>query len=222
MHNLKGRFPIYSRLIKLYPTPYQKEYGEQILQTTADMLDNSPTVVTKAGVWMHITFDLSLNVMKQQLYYSGGTYNMKQTPGYIKQSSVISGLLLVPFFVTFIASSIGRHANNQALHNSWLWKSPFVAIWMIYLPEVALLLALVSYIVFLSRRTTIRSRLLERLRDLKHTWMVIVPIVLALGILFVIGLHDVGGCWLHSPIHISHAWQCTVENQSLTIFRKYI
>jgi hypothetical protein len=37
MGNLKKRFPLYSKVLRLYPYRYQKEYGEQILQTTADI-----------------------------------------------------------------------------------------------------------------------------------------------------------------------------------------
>jgi hypothetical protein len=71
MSELNKRFPIYSKLIKLYPVVYQKEYGDAILQTTADMLDNLPNSVVRIGVWISIFYDLMLNIIRQQLILGG-------------------------------------------------------------------------------------------------------------------------------------------------------
>lgn len=96
MDKLNKQFPVYSKVLKLYPKNYQKEYGKQILQTTADMLDNAPGTASKLAVWARIAVDVPINIAKQQLEYSGGSY-MSQTPAYIKRNSLISCMLLIPF-----------------------------------------------------------------------------------------------------------------------------
>ncbi len=226
MDSLNERFPLYSKVLKLYPKTYQKEYGKQILQTTADMLDNAPSATSRLAIWAHVAFDLPINITKQQLQYSGGSY-MNRTPTYIKRNSLISCILLIPFFAALIANSIDKVVNNSTLNNSWLWRFPAVGVWALYLPEAALLLALVSYIVYLSKNTKSKhSNLLKRVIDIRRSWPILIPFFLSFGILFILAFHDVGQCWVKNPVHlvghINQAWQCTVRNQSLTAFRKHL
>src|SRR5580700_1435846 len=110
MDSLSKRFPVYSKIIKLYPNKYHKQYGQQILQTTADMLDSKPNSISKCLVWLKVVLDLPINITKQQLQYSGGIY-MKDTPSYIKISSIVSGLLLVPFILALGANGLDKVTN---------------------------------------------------------------------------------------------------------------
>lgn len=226
MGNLNKQFPLYSKLLKLYPNKYQKEYGEQILQTTADMLDNAPNFISKLAIWSHVAIDLPVNIAKQQLQYSGGSI-MSQTPTYIKRSSLISVILLIPFFAALIANSIDKVINNHTLYGSWLWKSHVIGIWVLYLPEAAFLIAMVSYIIYLSRSTDSKhSKFLKRVLDIRQSWVILIPAFMSFGILFILAFHDVGQCWIQNPVHlvghVNHAWSCTMNNQSLTAFRKHL
>jgi len=222
MDKLNKRFPIYSKMISLYPASYRKEYGRQILQTTADMLDNSLSSGSKARIWLKVAVDLPLNIAKQQIQYSG--VYMKDTPSYIKTTSVISGLLLLPFFIALAANGLDKAINNHTLYGSWLWRMPVLGLWVLVLPLSAFLLAVGSYLLYLSRYK--KTSWLKRVLDVKHSWPVIVPAVIALGILFILAFHDSVQCWMQTPTHLvthmQQAWRCSVNNQSLPAFRKLL
>ena len=150
---------------------------------------------------------------------------MKETPAYIKVNSMISGILLAPFFIALLANSIDKVVGHETLYGSWLWKSPTLAIWVLRLPELALILAFVTYIVYVVRgKGSSRSSWLKRAIDIRHSWPVLVPTVLAFGILFLLAFHDSAQCWGHSVgytiTHTSQVWRCTRVNQSLAVFQK--
>ncbi len=225
MSELEKRFPIYSKLLKLYPKSYRKQYEQQLLQTTADMLDDAPSNAAKLAGWTHIAIDLPLSVTKQQLQYVGGIY-MNETPRYIKRNSIIAGALLLPFIAALIANGLDKVINNHTLYNSWLWRTPILSLWVLRLPEIALLLAVGSYIVYLARGTgSTKSTWLKRALDIKHSWPIIIPAIFAFGIMFLLAFHDVGQC-IQSPSHavsnINQTWHCAVNNRSLPVFRKLI
>jgi hypothetical protein len=221
MDSLNKRFPIYSKVIKLYPDKYRQKYGEQILQTTADMLDNSQKRSSKAFIWLKVAADLPLNITKQQLQYSGGIY-MKDTPSYIKTSSIVSGLLLLPFFTALIANGLDKVINSHSLNGSWVWKMPLLGIWVLYLPLTAFVLAVGSYLFYLTKYK--QTKWFKRILDIRRLWPVILPAFFAFGILFVIAFHDSGQCFVHTPAylvgHTSQTWKCATNNQSLPVFRK--
>lgn len=221
MDSLSKRFPIYSKVIKLYPDKYHKEYGEQILQTTADMLDSSPKGIARYLVWLKVSVDLPINITKQQLQYSGGIY-MKDTPSYIKTTSIVSGLLLLPFIAALLANGLDKAINNHTLYGSWLWKSPFIGLWVFYLPLIAFVLAVGSYLLYLTKYK--KTKWFNRLLDIRHSWPILIPAVFAFGILFLLAFHDSGQCFVHTPAylvgHTSQTWKCATNNQSLPVFRK--
>lgn len=225
MNKLEKRFPIYSKLLRLYPKPYRKLYKQQILQTTADLLDDAPSSAKKLAEWAHIMTDLPLNLGKQQLQYVGGIY-MNETPRYIKLNSIIAGVLLLPFVAALMANGLDKVINNHTLYNSWLWRTPALSLWILRLPEIAFLLAVGSYLVYLARGTgSVKSTWLKRALDVRHSWPIIIPAVIAFGIMFLVAFHDIGQC-VQSPSHlINHAsqtWHCAMNNQSLGIFRKFL
>jgi hypothetical protein len=219
MSNYNSRFPIYAALLKLYPSAHRKRYEQEILQTTADMLDDAPSRLTRVRVWTHVAFDLPLNIVRQQVSY-GGDVMSNETPRYLKRSSLIAGALLLPFILALLANGLSKLINKHGLDHSWLWKSPAIGIWILYLPEVALLLALATYIVYIVKGTdgTTRSWLKSAV-DVRHVWPIMLPAVLALGVLFLVAFHDSVQCWAQNPVHaVTHmqqTWQCTVKNQSL-------
>jgi hypothetical protein len=226
MSGLHERFPVYSKILGLYPKPYHRKYETEMLQTTADMLDDAPGLSAKLAIWGKIAVDLPVNITKQQLQYIGGIMQ-HETPQYIKRNSLIANTLLLPFFAALIANSLDKVINNHTLINSWLWKGPAIELWVLYLPEAALLLALASYIAYLRKGVgNKKSSVLTRVIDVKHLWPVVVPAAVAFGILCILAFHDSVQCWLQSPTHlaghISQAWQCTVHNQSLQVFRRLL
>jgi hypothetical protein len=221
MGSLNKRFPLYMKLIGLYPAAYRKEYAEQILQTTADMLDNTPTALGKMAIWLRIAADLPLNVCKQQLQYAG-TVMHNETPTYVKRSSLVSVLLLAPFVIALVANALDKAINNRPLYGLWLLRFPLLKVWVLYFPIIALLLAVGSYITFITHQQ--QQSLIHRCLDIRRTWLVIVPAILAFDILFTIVFHDSIQCWTSSPshalTHLAQAWQCSEQNSALKVFTK--
>src|ERR1700729_4091915 len=150
MKDTRTRFPVYSRLMKLYPKSYREKYQEEMLLTTADMLDNSNKFSDRLIIWAQLAFDLPLNIARQNFEYIG--VNMHENmPNYIKRNGLISGILLLPFFGAIIANGLDKLMNNNTLNDSWLWHNPAIILWVFYLPAIALIISLVSYSTFVLR-----------------------------------------------------------------------
>ncbi|MGH7141963.1 MAG: hypothetical protein ACREF5_00575 [Candidatus Saccharimonadales bacterium] len=215
MNQLQNRFPIYSKIIGLYPAKYRQEYGQQILQTTADMLDNTDSKGAKIAIWSRLAFDLPVSIAKQQLQLSDDIF-MNDMPRYIKTNSLISGLLLLPFVAALSANGLDKLINNQDLYNSWLWDKPIIGLWVVYLPLLALLVAGGTYLFYLfsAAKTTFSKRVI----DIRRFWPVLIPALFAVGIVLLVEFHDSGHCLVQNPVHLanhlSQTWQCTLANRA--------
>ncbi len=73
---------------------------------------------------------------------------------------------------------------------------------MLWLPSVALFITLLNYLKYVSKpeKNTSKSWI-RRLFDVTHTWSVMVPGVIAFGILFILAFHDSAHCWVQNPVH---------------------
>lgn len=100
---LKARFPNYLRLLYLYPNAYRKLYGEQILQTLADTLDDAPQ--QKVSIWMRILLDLPISVLKRQIRYTRPSMT-NNSPTYIKNGALLGAALLLPVFLLATARTL--------------------------------------------------------------------------------------------------------------------
>jgi len=225
MKNIRSRFPVYTTLLHLYPKPYRERYEDEILQTTADLLDDTTNTVDKFATWSRIAIDLPANMCRQQLRYVGGIM-INETPNYLKRNSLVSGLLLLPFILAIVANGLSKVITGQGLYHSWLWRLPALCIWVLYLPALALGLALATYFTYTVRDTGKVCRpWLQRAIDLKHVWSLAVPAAIAFGILFLVGFHDSAQCWVQNPAHaVTHlhqAWQCTTNTQSFQAFTRF-
>lgn len=224
MKDLAKRFPIYYRLLKLYPSSYRKHYEQEVLQTTADMLDGAPSKSAKLAAWVHIAADLPVNAGRQQLQYIGVTMHTR-TPKFIKLSSLIAAVLLVPFCAALIANGLDKVINNRTLYSSWLWHAPVLTLWVLILPSLAFTVAAITYIIYALKGTKLKkSSWLKRAVDIKHSWPTIIPGLLSCGILLLVAFHDSVHCWVQTPAHfVGHAsqtWQCSTKNQSLDAFKR--
>ena len=219
MKKLEKSHPFYASLLRLYPKAYRQRYGQEILQTTADMLNDVPNRGALLSTQTRLAIDLSLNAGKQQLNYVGGVMQ-SEMPRYIKLNGLVASIMLIPFAVGLIANSLDGLINNQNLYNSWLWHMPVLAIWVLYLPALALLFSLLTYMVYLLRGADSKKLVwLKRAVDIKYVWPIILPGLVALGILFILIFHDSGHCWVQTPshllTHLSQTWKCTISNRSL-------
>jgi hypothetical protein len=215
--DLNRRFPHYRKLLQLYPANYRKRYGDQMLQTLADMLDDAPTRAQKLTVWSRVAFDTPVSVAKQQLIYTGEVMD-HEMPSYIKRNAIISAALLVPFMLALIANSADQLANGSTLYYSWLWRMPVLGIWVLYLPLAAAVIAFVSLAIFLKR--TKHRNWLRAVLDIRHDWPVVIVLLAGVSILGLVQLHDTVQCVAGNPLREAHqlhqTWQCVQQNQGVT------
>lgn len=58
---------LYGKLLVLYPAPYRKRYGQPMVQTFSDMLDDQPSRLGKTIIWTKALMDLPVSAMKEHL-----------------------------------------------------------------------------------------------------------------------------------------------------------
>lgn len=210
MGNLAQRFPYYSSLLRLYPAPYQKQYGEQMLQTLADMLDDPAQ--HKAAVWLRAVLDLPFSLTKQNLMYAGDIMK-HDTPNYVKWNSTIGAVLLLPFFAALAANGLNRVIYDRDLYHSWLWRTPVVFTWVLVLPVAAALITLISLLVYLyQRERSQHTGWIKGLLDFRHDWPLLLVAILAVSIVGMVRFHDSVHCLTGNPVrettHFSRTWRC--------------
>lgn len=223
MERLGKRFPVYSRLLWLYPAPYRAKYGPEMLQTLADMLDNAPTTRDRSLVRLQAAIDLPVSVIQQDIQYIGGIM-ANEMPRYVKQNALISALLLVPFMLALIANGFDKAISNQTLYNSWLWHSPLLGIWVLWLPLAATILSGATLLTFLVRRIKQgEGGVLQRALSIQYTWPLVGALLAGLFILAVLFGHDSTHCVLGNPItelrHPQQTWQCINQGASTYPFQ---
>ncbi|HEY8998775.1 MAG TPA: hypothetical protein VIM53_00470 [Candidatus Saccharimonadales bacterium] len=207
MKNLARRFPVYNKALKLYPLVYQQRYAEQMLQTLADMLDDAPTPSAKIGVWMRAIADLPLSISQQQLHYANEAFT-HETAHFVKRNTIISGFLFLPFFLLVVINDATAHG----LYRTWFWSFDVLLTWILLLPAAGFLLSTTTLLVWLAQNHRERQRTwIEGLRDVRHNWLMSVPILLGLAILSVVLFHDSVHCVLGNPIDEAHHWSSTLR-----------
>jgi hypothetical protein len=201
MGKLDKRFKLYSKFIGLYPAPYRQRYRSEMLQTLADMLDDPDN--SKAAVWLRAILDLPLSLTKQNLMFVGGIMR-NQTPHYVKRNSLLSTLLILPFFVIVFS----RVLQNSHLSNNEPWKSSLY-ITLVFLPSAAFLLSVYTFAKWSRSR---KVSIVKSLFDLRRNWMITLVGTLAFLITIFVPFHDSTHCVTGNPIreirNPSQTWQC--------------
>lgn len=156
MSSLKHRFPAYSRMLRLYPRAYYRQYAVQMLQTLADILDD-PDLDRATKTKMHIGawIDLGKSIPRQRLL--AATRSAAHQPNnYLKNRSLASLLQIAPIAVTFGAQLVlGTYSSEGGSSNSFLdlWFSRNgVFVWLILLPLIATLNALYALAIWYAAR----------------------------------------------------------------------
>lgn len=131
-----------------------------------------------------------------------------QTPSYVKKSSIIGGLLLLPFFLLIIAAGL-----DDNMRNPTIWNYHVLLIFFVALPILALFLtitALVSWLV--ERKQHEHENWFRALFDLRRNWPLLSVIVVGLGIIGLVFGHDSVHCATGNPIRELHnpsqTWHC--------------
>lgn len=161
---------------------------------------------------MNKHFFIPYIVQKQLRIGIEGIHTM---PHFVKRNSIISGIMLMPFFLAVTVNFIYNVVTQGNLYSSFLWQGLMLRIWVLYLPLIALLIAVLSYAVYLFSNL-VNGSFISKLTDVIHSWPLLITGVLAFAIPFVLIFHDRGRCWLRNPVPINpyfiHSWRCTVGN----------
>jgi hypothetical protein len=201
MDSLEQRFPLYNKLLNLYPGAYKKRYRQEMLQTLADMLDDHET--SMAVVWARTILDLPLSAAKQQLIYTG-TVMKNETPSYVKRNAAISILLLLPFFTIIFLNSLSLISTSGGFAlQSLLYAA------LVFLPLYSMTLCAAT----LGRWSRERKvGYWKGFTDLRRSWLILGIGVLAFLIGIFVPFHDAPKCLNSNPIkeirNLSETWHC--------------
>jgi hypothetical protein len=206
MRNILKR---YESFLRLYPEPYRNSYGKQMRQTFEDMLADASSDSERRAIYRRVALNLPVSIAHAQLSYLGGIMQT-ETPNYVKRTGLLTAALIVPFFLAVITNAFNEAVYGHDLDSSWLWSTPALFTWVLILPAMAVVLALVVYVRF--TMVCNQSNLFKRIFNVRVTWPVVVPGVLAIGILFFLVFHDSAHCIIGNPVRIVHnphqTWQC--------------
>ena len=206
MGSLAKRFPLYSKLLRFYPAPYRDTYGEQMLQTLADMLDNAPSAAAKRLIWLRAALDLPLSAAKQQLKYTGGIM-ANETPTYIKRTNLIGAILLMPFFILLVLNST---IGPLRMQRTWAWGPWVLAVGLIMMPAIALALELGALLCWaLARRRQEHISVWRGLFDIRRNWPLLGIAALGFGIILLVFGHDSVHCVAGNPVRELRNWHTT-------------
>jgi hypothetical protein len=191
----------YDLLLFLYPKSYREKYGDQIIQTIEDMLDNEPHVLRKASIWAKEIIVLPGNVLEQHMAVVAHRRNL--TPNIL--IGLVALTLLVPFFVASVLDELSEYFANQHLYDSWFWSKPMLTIWVIILPMMSLFVSLATWAV-LALRASIKNRRVTL--QFKKLRLIVIVALVSFGTLFITVVYNGFGCWSHGA-SLNKAIQCT-------------
>ena len=139
---------------------------------------------------------------------------INQMPTYIKRNSLMGAMLLIPFAAALAANTLSQLFRHRTLYSSWVWHSPFIGLWVLWLPLIAFVLALGSLIVF-----GIRERHRGAVRQISTYWPLVIVLLAGTGILATALGHDSAHCLIGNPVsearNIHATWQC-IQNGAST------
>ena len=209
MPSMHRRFPIYSRLLRLYPPTY-RTYYDQSLQTLADMLDGTPSRTGKATVWIRVAIDWPISLMSQQSNYIGGIM-MHDMPRFVKRNAIAAGLMLIPFTFAVIMNTFDQALYHQTLYQSWGWSMPVLMVWALWLPALAVVLSGISLVYYIVQRTRDTKQTVRRVvLQAQYFWPLLAAFCASLFLLAMLFGHDSVHCVTGNPIHELYRWRETL------------
>lgn len=178
MTDLRKRFPVYSRLLLLYPAPYRTRYDEQILQTLADMLDANSSHSARLQVWVRTIRDFPRSLITQRAQYASSVL-AHETPGFVRKNVAMGGWLFAPFFLIAITNDMESHR----LYHSWFWRPEVLFAWLRLFPTAGLILIMATFCVWLRMN---KAPLRLSLKDVGHNWVMLFPMIIGMSVVFAV------------------------------------
>lgn len=93
------RYPIYRAALRLYPKEYRRQYGDQMLQTVADMLDDQPEKRGRVVIWLRVGSELPLSIMRENITNVGESTMHKLA--LMNNKRLVGGLAAILLIVLF-------------------------------------------------------------------------------------------------------------------------
>lgn len=158
---------VYSLLLRLYPRSHRGKFGQQMLQTVEDMLDDAPSTVEQLSVWARIIADLPLSVCKEHLESLGE--NMQTQSNNRIKFGTIAALLAAVIGAGFpIGNKIIVAVGTAG--SSFRFPTPLDGF---LLPTIALLIAGITLLAF---RTSSRPKHVS----VRRMWLIAIVAAIAL------------------------------------------
>lgn len=119
-----------------------------------------------------------------------------ETPNYVKYSSLIGGVMLLPFFLLVAAQAIDKNIQHGSL-----WHYHVLFTFFVILPTLAFILAATAFISWMVERHSHEHKgWLQELFDLRRNWPLLAVAVIGFGIIALVFGHDSVQCVTGNPI----------------------
>lgn len=154
MPSLKKRFPVYSKVLKLYPKTYLRKYYTQTLQTTADMLDDDGlTLFGKLKIWFRVGLDLAKTIPLENI-------KAIDAKKFIPRSLIVCIVLITPLLINILLSTLAM-SNIYMLNSESIIQKFFNNTWYLWIfitPFIAVLIALLAIIVWRVNKQDVKGK----------------------------------------------------------------
>ncbi|MFI5240441.1 MAG: hypothetical protein ACHQUB_01910 [Candidatus Saccharimonadia bacterium] len=202
----------YSKLTELYPKEFKESYQQPLIATTEDMIEGAKSSKQAKKLLRASYLDLPISIASEHFKVMENIL-MHKTPLYIKRNGLIAGLLLLPFVAALLANSVDKVLYNHTLYHSWLWSFPYLRLWVVYFPTLALIITGISFVTYLAQeRSKQQTSLVKLFFDVRQNWPITLTGALALFVILALFFHDDAFCVVQNPIstltHLNSTWTC--------------
>lgn len=121
MPGKKVPYPAYRIMLHLYPKSYRQEYGEQMLQTLQDMLDETTGSLDRLAIWLRVIAETPLSVIKENISNIGEGSMNKLTK--IPNRQLAIGVLSIAILFIGFMVGVGRNTIVSAVAGALYDKS---------------------------------------------------------------------------------------------------
>jgi hypothetical protein len=197
---------LYILLLLLYPEPYLKKFGMEMLYTFQDMRDEERARHGMVGIafWSGILIDTLLSALREhnEVIRKDGMKKYLYQTLKLNNYNLISLVLLLPYFIMTVIDLTGRilqgdlgHYNPSTyavMSQTPLYWYPVLFTWVIIFPILAIVISLIP-LTLNSRRVPVPG--VAYLRQYAGS---VILIAIALFLLAALKLHDFLPCMVHN------------------------
>jgi hypothetical protein len=172
---------LYRNLLRLYPRAYRNEYEEEMLQTMESMLADASTRSERAKLLWRACTDYVISLTRQNVIaFEDATPGM---PHYVKQSSLLSTSLVLPFFIICTYNCITQYILKHSVPLARLEAKTWV-IYCILLPSIAFGIVMLAGIKNLQIQLQRNgNELMKRHGSITYDWILLsIPVALVVTI----------------------------------------